>query len=455
MSDDGIDVVVIGAGLAGLTAAREIAAAGRSLRVLEARDRVAGRTVGHTLENGFTVEMGGQWVGPTQTEVLRLIAELGLETYPTFGTGATVGVAGGVVTRTGNTLGLPDETLLEVARVQEQLEEMASAVPLPEPWATPGAHELDRQTLHTWLSGATSDDTALDFYRVITAAVFAAETSELSLLHFLFYLRSNDMFDNLLGTRGGAQDRRVVGGTHLISERMADDLRQDLGDDSIQLGTPVHGIRQDDHGVTVSFAGGEVSGRYAIVTLPPALAGRLRYDPPLPALRDGLTQQVPMGSVIKVQAVYGNPFWRDDGLNGQVVSFDDPLSITFDNSPPDASCGILVGFFEGASARWAGALPPRERQQVALECLAKYFGPKSAEPTEYIDLDWAAEEFTRGCYGGRLGTGVWTQYGPALAQPVGRIHWAGAETAEVFNGYMDGAVRSGRRAAADVLAHLE
>jgi monoamine oxidase len=162
-----------------------------------------------------------------------------------------------------------------------------------------------------------------------------------------------------------------------------------------------------------------------------------------------------MGSVVKVQAAYETPFWRSDGLNGQAVSFEDPLAFTFDNSPPDGSCGVLVGFFEGAHARWAATLGSEQRRQVVVDCLGKYFGPRAAEPAEYVDLDWTSEEYTRGCYGGRLGTGVWTQYGKALAEPVGRIHWAGAETAEVSNGYMDGAIRSGRRAAVDVLSRLE
>lgn len=190
------------------------------------------------------------------------------------------------------------------------------------------------------------------------------------------------------------------------------------------------------------------------MALPPTLTGRLRYEPPLPARRDSLTQQVPMGWVIKVQAAYPTPFWRHDGLNGEVLSFDDPVAATFDNSPPGESCGVLIAFLAGDNARNASAQTPERRRELVLDSLAKFFGPKATRPLEYVEKDWMVEEFTRGCYGGHLGTGVWTRYGDALTQPVGHIHWAGTETADISNGYMDGAVRSGHRAAMEALGSL-
>jgi len=158
-----------------------------------------------------------------------------------------------------------------------------------------------------------------------------------------------------------------------------------------------------------------------------------------------------MGYIIKVQLAYSGPFWREEGLSGSAFSLDDEVSVIFDNSPPDLSCGVLLGLVEGAHARFAGRLLPKERREILLSVFAKFFGPRAADPDEYVERDWAAEEWSRGCYGGRFGTGVWTGYGGALREPVGRIHWAGTETAEVWNGYMDGAVRSGGRAAREVL----
>ena len=157
-----------------------------------------------------------------------------------------------------------------------------------------------------------------------------------------------------------------------------------------------------------------------------------------------------MGSVIKMNIRYDRPFWRESGLAGNVISFDDPLTVAIDNTPHGSHHGVLAGFLEGVHARRLGMLPAEERRAIVLDCLVRWLGPEAGEPLEYHEKDWAAEEYSRGCYGGRFGTGVWTAFGPALAEPVGVIHWAGTETAAIWNGYMDGAVRSGYRAADEV-----
>jgi len=189
------------------------------------------------------------------------------------------------------------------------------------------------------------------------------------------------------------------------------------------------------------------------VTVPPTLAGRLEYDPPLPSWRDQLTQRMPAGSVIKTYATYPEPFWRKDGLNGQAAADAGPVKVTFDNSPPSGRPGVLTGFLEGQDARAWARRSPAERREAVIGCFVRYFGDAAAMPDQYAERDWMAEEFTRGCYGAHFAPGTWTSYGQAWRAPAGRIHWAGAECAPQWNGYMEGAVRSGE-ATAEAVATL-
>jgi monoamine oxidase len=461
------DVAIVGAGLAGLVAARRLAAAGVRPLVLEARDRVGGRILNEEVGDGKVVEVGGQWIGPGQERIAALAAELGVETFPTHDEGRHLLEVGGRRTsyagaltdarvellrdlsRAVSPLALAD---LELARAR--LDRMARQVPLAEPWAAPKGRRWDEQTFASWLRRNTRTAAARTLLELATEAVWAAEPADVSLLHVLFYAHSGGGFNRLLGTGGGAQQDRFHGG----SQRIPLLLAEELGEERLRLSAPVRRIEHDD-GVVVHAGDGSsgnltVRAKRAIVAVPPTLAGRIAYDPPLPALRDQLTQRMPQGTVIKTMAIYEEPFWRRDGLSGQAATDVGPARVVFDNSPPDGSPGVLLGFLEGRLAREWGARPAAERRAAILAGHARLFGEQAARPQQFVERVWADEEWTRGCYGCLMTTGGWTEYGRALRTPIGRLHWAGAETATAWNGYMDGAVQSGERASEEVIGAL-
>ena len=439
-----VDVVVVGAGLAGLAAARDLVAAGRSVVVLEARDRVGGRVLnGHTAD-GSVVELGGQWLGPTQDRALALAEDLGVKRFDTYDEGENVVCYRGRRRRyRGAIPRLPAPVLADIAQAQLRLDRMARTVPLEDPWHAATAGRWDGQTLETWLRRHVRTRGAREMLRLAVRAVFATEATDLSLLHFLFYSHSGGLLDRLLNVADGAQQWRVVGGSHVLAAGLAERLGE-----AVHLGAPVRRIVQDDAGATVEADGARFTADAVVVAIPPVLAGRLEYEPALPPWRDQLTQRLPMGSVIKSMAVYDEPFWRAEGLTGQSTSDLGPIQLTFDNSPPDGRPGVLLTFAEGVHARELSRRSPAERRAATVTCLTRAFGPRAGSPTEFLERDWAAERWSGGCYGAHAPPGVLTQFGPALRDPCGRIHWAGTETATVWAGYMDGAIRSGERVAA-------
>ncbi|HET6671790.1 MAG TPA: flavin monoamine oxidase family protein [Agromyces sp.] len=447
------DVLIAGAGLAGLAAARVLTAAGASVIVLEARDRVGGRTENGTVL-GRSIEFGGQWIGPGQDRMYELVDEVGLTTFPTYDSGDVVLELRGRLRRTSAGKGelprLGPLVMADLIRGFGRFDRLAATVELGTPWATPDAPRLDGQTFDTWVDRNLRTPTGRAFFRLFAGAIFAAEASDFSALHTFFYAKSGIDLDTLGAVDGGAQQDRIEGGSALLGERMAASLGA-----RVRLGEPVRSITHDAGSVIMTTRlDARYRGARAIVTLPPTLAGRVDYDPPLPGARDQLTQRLPAGSVIKMHLAYERPFWRDRGLNGQAVSDQGPITVTFDNTPADEQRGVLLGFLEGRHAReWAGRTPD-ERKAVFTACAERYFGPEARDPIEYVERDWMAEPFTRGCYGAHFPPGVWTAYGPALTEPVGALHWAGTECAPEWNGYMEGAVRSGESVAAAVLAEL-
>jgi monoamine oxidase len=453
------DVVVVGAGLAGLTAARELVSQGRSVVVLEARDRVGGRVLSHPLRTGSYSELGGMFTGPTQDHIQALARDTGVGLFPTYNSGNNVFVGGD-----GRREEFPSDTPLgtapadpvvapDIALAVTQLDEMATHVDVDAPWEAESAEEWDRQTLDTWLRSHTSGNPEfMAITSAATEAIFGCEPRELSLLYTVFYIAASGNEDNQgtfernFNTADGAQESRFAGGTHLIPERVAAQLG-----DRIVLGAPVRRIDQSASGVTVQSDKLVVSAQRAIVAIPPTLAGRIFYEPALPPLRDQLTQHMPQGSLMKFEAAYPTPFWRDRGLTGQVVSENGPVKVTFDVSPESGTPGIMMGFIGGHEARVWEQRSESERRDAVLQQFAHFFGDEARSPREVVEFNWSTEVWNRGCPVAVLGPGTLIDFGTELRKPVGRIHWAGTETSTFWNGYMDGAVRSGKRAAGEVL----
>ncbi|MGA8256685.1 MAG: FAD-dependent oxidoreductase, partial [Nocardioides sp.] len=480
------DVVVVGAGLAGLTAARNLARRGHDVVLLEARDRVGGRTLNHALDSSHVIEVGGQWLGPErdipaadptagdvrgQDRVAALARELRLSRFASYDTGAYVDYRRDLlvprVTYTGRIPTHDPLATVEAAAALVELDRLCVQVPLDRPWTAARAAAWDSMTFQSWMDhgdttigypygGAPSPFPGLrtpgarKLLELAIESVFSCQPRDLSFLHALFYFHSAGSVESLIYTTGGAQQDRVVGGSQLLSLRLANLSRR--AGVRMHLSSPVRRIEQRGSRVRVQGDGFEVRAQRVVVAIPPTLAGRIDYVPGLPALRDQLTQRIPMGTVIKVQCIYDEPFWRAQGLAGQVTSDTGPVKLTFDNSPPERKppFGVLMGFIEGADGRAWGARSRSDRRRAVIECMERYFGPQARRVEGYVEKSWADDPWARGCYAGYFTPGTWLDFGTALARPIGRVHWAGTETSPEWNGYMDGAVRSGERVADEV-----
>jgi monoamine oxidase len=449
------DVVVVGAGLAGLMAARTLVAKGKKVKVLEARGRVGGRT--YSPKHGdVTLDVGGQWLGPTQDKVAALASKLGVKTFKSYWEGQAVYQRNGSRTLFNVTSPIPpDPDAVETLNLVLQLESMAGGISRSEPWKDANADLYDGQTFETFKLANTTGEGARFLTDLATNAVWACEPRDISLLHLLFYISSagNETtpgsFIRLTSTTGGAQESRFIGGSQQLSIRMAKKLGS-----RVQLNAPVRQIRQEKGLCHVTSDKGTWRAKQVIVAVPPAVSAFIDYNPILPSDRAQLIQRFPQGNAIKVQAIYDKPFWREEGLSGYVNSDQGPVKLMYDNSPHDGSAGVLLGFIEGQEARLAGRMSPAARKAAVLANFKQTIGSAAGSPKAYVEKNWAQEEWTRGCYGGFLPPGALTGFGPALRKPHGRIHWAGTEHAEIWNGYMDGALRSGEDAAKAALKRL-
>lgn len=461
MPPDSVDVAIIGAGLAGLTAAKDLLAGRKTIVILEARSRVGGKILNATLKNGDIAEVGAEFVGPTQDRVLALISELGLKTFDVYNEGNHI------LHRNGNTkLYIPSKwtqgappvsilSLIQTGIAQVRLDSWAAQIDVSAPWAHPKAKEWDSTTFAQWLKtwGFLGDSKFL--FDVFSKSIFGAETHELSLLYVLTYIaaagneKCKGDVNRLISTKGGAQESRVEGGTGAITEQLA----ERIGKENIMLDAAVSSItKESDGSYSIVSKAGTVKAKKVVMALAPPLMQNITFSPPLPEARQKLNELMKMGAYGKGIAIYDTPFWRIDlNSNAQLASNQGHVRLTYDNSPDNASFGALLGFTVGDDMRDLDTKSEAEAQEIIVSDLTRYFGEKAENVKEFMLQRWDLEEFSKGGPVAFSGPNVLQQYGHALREVVDGIHFAGTETAEHWVGYMDGAVRSGERAAKEIL----
>jgi len=444
-------VVVVGAGLAGLTAAVDLAAAGAEVKVLEARDRVGGRMRGIPMSTGVVADGGAAYLGVQHTELLAMIREYGLDVVSTGMAGdSTFLVADRRTTKASR---VPPLDAVALGDLFDRLEDLVAQVRPDAPWQSPQAGRLDRLSAAQWLADEVKHPDARTFFPLFIGEMMAADPAAISVLHMAFYLRSGGGIRYLNAFEGGAQQWRIDGGAHLLCEALADRLGERL-----RLRHPVSAIDQDADEVVVHYVSAvdgtrsEYRADQDVVAIPPLLAQQIEFRPGLPGPR--ATAATGRGCAVKVHLSYPAPIWREQGLSGWSVSAHGPLLSTVDDSPPDESAGVLTGFVTGAAASVFSALSSDEQRDAAVAHTGRLF-PQLPPPTQCSVTDWLAEEYTRGCYAALFGPGDWLRLGPRLTEPHGRVHWAGTETSLEFFGLMEGAIRSGRRVAAELIHGAE
>jgi monoamine oxidase len=444
------DVAVVGAGLSGLVAARRLEARGASVTVFEARDRVGGKLLTETV-GGVAVDLGARWVGARHRRLIDLAHDVGLETVPQYAAGRVIHYFGGrrSTSRKEWPRLSPWYNSIAARLALMRIDRLSERIPREHPWFAPDAQHLDSMTLEDFKRRSVRTSGARAVVDLLARLLLGAEPREISLLFFLAHVRAGGGLSSLLARSDSIRELAFVGGAQQLCDRLCRHLNGE-----VHLGDPVVTLEQDDAGVIVRTERSEARVRYAVIALSPALAGRIRYSPPLPAARDALSQQMPLGAGTKAVAVFERPWWREQGLSGLALADRGPVQLVVDESPANASHGVLSALVTGYAAREIGQLAPDERRRAVLGSTARLLGLNELVPTAYRDFCWDVDPWSRGMPTAHMGPGAMTSLGPVLREPAGRIHWAGTETATAWTGFMEGAVEAGERVASEVLARI-
>lgn len=447
-----VDVIVIGAGFSGLSAARILHEKNITFKLLEARERIGGRVYTKKYENGKYLDFGGQWIGPGQDRMYELCEIYGIRYFETYNSGKHVLDLNGKVKKYKGLIPKLDIlSLINLDWVMRKIERLAKNIPLESPWTHKNATEWDNISLADFVGRNCKTKACHQVIRLALQTVFACELNEISLLHALFYIRSGNDLNTLINIKDGAQQHRIDGGMQLLADKIAERFKSE-----ILFNHAVQSISSDIDGVLISGDGFELRCKKVIVAIPPPLIRDIRFTPSLAIPFTHFLKKSEMGKVAKCFMVYSSPFWRKAGFSGQVFSDESTYyQAMFDSSPDEGNYGIILAFSIGERQDRLFSFDKEKREDLLLEALEKYFGPEAGYPLFYEDFSMSEEPWSKGCYAALISKGVWTKYQKPWASNQDPIFWAGTEASTEWYGYIEGAVRAGEKAAKESIRALK